>query len=178
MKINVILFLLCFLVGSCHRNDREILLLKRSSPDTEIIDFIGNRYHGNFINIIKGDENAKAHYIGINDEGVVMHVLKYDNKYYDQEKASLDSDRSTELLVSDTSIKNDPTFFGYDINGYYSDTVVNTVILSPNPKTSLSPLSAEEKSLFKRIDSLAKRNNIKYKGFDTAKVLGWFKYVF
>ena len=180
MKTILSILVSCILFCTCHPNNKEILLLKRESPEIEIIDYIGNRYHGNFINVIKGNENSKVHYnIGIDDNGRVLHVLKYDNKYYEQQEESLDAYRSAQLLVSDTSVKNDPRFFGNDVNGYYSDTfIINNVINMPNPETSLSLLSVVEKSLLKRIDSLAKVNRIKYLGFDTSKVLGWFKYVF
>ncbi len=179
MKIRLYILITWILLGSCHPSNKELVLQKKEGAEVEIIDYIGNRYHGNFINVIKGNKDVKVHYnIEVNDSGRVLHVNKYDNKYFEQRTKGLDMYRSLQLLVSDTS-KNDPNFFDHAVNGYYTDTfIVNNVIFSKNPKTNLEPLSVDEQKLFNRIDSLARANNIKYLGFDTGKVLGWFKYIF
>lgn len=179
MKLYLSTILIIALFDSCQTDDKITQLLKRESPELEFIYYTNDPYRGNFINVIKGNGNSKVHYnIEVDDNGRVFHVNKYDNKYFEQQLENLDMYRSLQILISDTP-KNDPMFFGHPVNGYYANTfVVNNVILRPNPKTNLTPLSTAEINLFKRIDSVAKVNIIKYRGFDTSKVIGWFKYVF
>lgn len=165
--------------ASCNSGGTKILLQEQKLPEFEIINYSGDIYRGNFISVIKGNENSAVRYnIEVDDNGKVLHVNKNENKYFDQKDENVEMFRNLQLLVTDTSM-NDPAFFGHPVSGYYTDPhIVNRVVNAPNPKIALSSLSAEEKEMFRRIDSLADEKKIKFSGLDTVNVLGWFKYVF
>jgi hypothetical protein len=167
------------LFASCNSSSIKILLQDKRLPQLEVIDYSGDIYRGNFISVIKGNENSVFRYsIEVDENGKVLHVNKNENKYFDRAAKNIEMFRGLQLLVTDTAW-NDPAFFGNPVSGYYTDAyIINNVINAPNPKIILSSLSADEKEMFRRIDSLADERNIKFSGLDTANVLGWFKYVF
>lgn len=178
MSRNSIYILLTVVFASCANTDRKVVL--KSGEDTdEIIQYEGSKKHGYFINAVRSINGVKVHYnLHLTDDGRILNILKRNQKYYENEEETLDSYRSLELLVTDTS-KNNPNFFGNPINGYYSADVFNNVISdSNNSKTKLTSILQEERTLFFLIDSVTKVNDVRYIQFDTSKVLGWFKYVF
>ena len=73
------------LLCSCNHDERKILLQDRDFPQLEIIDYTGDNYRGNFISVIKGNENYIVRYIiEVDENGKVLHVNKNENKYYEQ----------------------------------------------------------------------------------------------
>ena len=179
LKIYISILTVSISLNSCNNEDKRVLLRKNSLNNIETIDYSKSRKYGNFLNAVMRNNDLEIHYnLYITDSGRILHVIKQDQKSYDNKEETLDSYRSLQLLVTDTS-NQDPNFFGSPINGYYSDPfLVNNVIFKQTTKKNVTPLSKEEKKLFSVIDSLTKRKNIKYNLFDTSKVLGWFKYVF
>lgn len=177
MRINLAMLLIYFfLFTSCNHKDKTVLLSKNGK---EYIEYQSSKLYGNYINVVKQINNVDFHYnIKFTDNGVVLHVNKYDNYYYGREN-NLESFRHLQLLVTDTSKKNNPNFFGNDVNGYYTDTfIINNVILKQGAKTVLHPISSEEKNMFNLIDSLTKSKKLPYSGFEATKTLGWFSYIF
>ncbi len=107
-----------------------------------------------------------------------MNVLKYDSKYFEMEKSSIESERSMQFLISDTLDKWGPTYFGESTSGFYDTFVVNNILSKPNLVKRINKISDDEKRLFHIIDSLAKVRNINIKKVDSIGVIGWFKYEF
>jgi hypothetical protein len=182
MKIVTATFIVLFSFTSCTYtySDRQKVLKKSNTDKDEIIKYEGSRKYGNYIEAIKKINGIKVFYnLKLSDDGKLLHVIKYYNGSTGKGRTSLDAYRDLQFLITDTSEPNEPKFFRYPVNGYYSDTfLVNNVIYNRTTKKILTPVKKEEKELFILIDSLAKVNNIEYNRLDTSKILGWFKYIF
>lgn len=177
-------------LSSCNNENKLILLKKGKFQEAETIEYSSSKKYGNYINAVGKSKGMVFHYdIKLTSDGRLLSVNKYDNYLFSKEE-NLEFFRHLQLLVTDTSVKKnakifyDPNFFGNSINGYYSGTMSNKEnnlydkISRGEINSILTPISTEEKRLFTIIDSLSKSNSIKYNGFDTSKVLGWFKYIF
>ena len=179
LRVNIYFLVFLSFFATCTSTDRKVVLKKDDKERDEVIEYSGSRKYGNFINAVKKVDGIRTHYsLKINNTGVIQHILRY---YDEANDDSLDYYRDLLFLVTDTSNASTPdgvNFFGYPISGYYSDSVLNNVVLNKDTKTSLAPLSDDEKKLFTEINLLALSKNIKFIQFDTTKVLGWFKYIF
>lgn len=180
IRIFLSLIFMSVIFDSCKIGSKKQLLRKGQIERIEFIDYVADLKWGNFINMDANIDNSKWHYnIKIDDSGNVLHVLKYNESYFGNDTRDLNAYRSLQLLISDTSDKLDPTFFGNPVNGYYNDTfLINNVIYKKDAVRKISSVNKSEIYYFNLIDSLTKEKKIKYVSFDQSKIVGWFKYEF
>ena len=61
-----------------------------------------------------------------------MNVIKYESRYFEMEKPSIEAERSMQFLISDTLGKWGPTYFGESTSGFYDTLVVNNILSRPH----------------------------------------------
>ena len=148
-KIKIVTIIAAIFFISCHPVDKKVLQKSKLNNDN-FIEYEGSSHYGNFINAVKSINGIKMHYnIKISNDGELQHILKYNNEFYEKNEEDINYYRSLQLLITDTSMQDGPTFFGHPINGYYRDTsLVNNVLFNQDTKAILYPLAKEEKELF------------------------------
>jgi hypothetical protein len=176
----ILSFFLVFLTSQCsHLTEKTLYKQSNLTDPVKYITLMGNEKTEYFINAEMLDNDSSYHYnIRFLESGKIMNVLKYDSKYFEMEKSSIESERSMQFLISDTLDKWGPTYFGESTSGFYDTFVVNNILSKPNLVKRINKISDDEKRLFHIIDSLAKVRNINIKKVDSIGVIGWFKYEF
>ena len=147
-----------------------------SNTDSLKIYYIDSKKIGKRVNAELTVANKRIDYnIYLGYEGLPIHIIRYLNTNI-SEKNELDFLRSQEFLITDTTKDNEPNYLGNPINGYYYDTSIYNR-LNELPKV-ISTISKYEYPMFKEIEKVLLKRGVKFKGVDSSKIIGWFKYDF
>lgn len=156
-------------------SDTEKTLYKNTNPVDPIkyIKYSGSERREYFMEAEMINEGLEYYYnIRFLQGGKIMHVLKYESRF--MEKDGYDSKQH--FLVTDTSSKWGPNYFGEGINGYYDSYVVNNFLSQPHPPRINSKVTDREWKLFRLIDSLTTEKKVNFDKVDSMSVIGWLKY--